>query len=93
MTYAEEVEGSARRSPARIIIAVVLVILGILAIIAAILYFTEPAHSLPSVLGQITKPPHRADAHRTLRGVGALVVGIVLLAAGVFGFVWKPKDR
>ncbi len=84
---------SAGRSPARKIIAVVLVILGILAIIAAILYFTEPAHSLPSVLGQITSPAHRADEKRTLRGAGALVVGIVLLAAGVFAFAWKPKDR
>ncbi len=92
MSYAEEVDGSTGRSPARIIIAVILVIIGILAIVAAILYFTEPAKSLPSVLGQITSPVHRAESKRSLRGAVALVIGLILLAGGVFAFVWKPKD-
>lgn len=93
MSHAQEVDGSPGRSPARIIIAVLLVIIGILAIIAAVLYFTEPAKSLPSVLGQITSPAHRADEKRSLRGAVALVIGIIVLAAGVFAFFWKPKDR
>ena len=93
---AQEVDGRVGRSPGRIILAVVLVIIGILGIIAGILYLTEPAHSLPSVLGTITYNGHnhgRAYSHRTLRGAVALAVGVVVLLAGVFAFVWKPKDR
>lgn len=96
MTHAEEVDERAGRSPARVIIGVILVILGILLIIASILYFTQPAHSLPSVLGTIKHPPatlNRANNHRTLRGVVSLIVGIIVLGAGVFAFAWKPKDR
>jgi hypothetical protein len=77
-----------------VILGVILLIVGILLIIAAILYFTEAAKSLPSILGTIKHPPatiHRADAHRTLRGVVSLIVGIIALGAGVFAFAWKPK--
>jgi uncharacterized membrane protein YidH (DUF202 family) len=93
---AQEVDGRVGRSPARLIVGVILVIIGILAIIAAILYFTEPAHSLPSILGTIKHPPatvHRADSHRTLRAIVALIVGIILLVAGLFTFAWKPRNR
>jgi uncharacterized membrane protein HdeD (DUF308 family) len=75
------------------IVAVVLAIIGILLIIAALLYFTEAAKSLPSVLGTITHPVKRANSHRTLRGVVSLIVGVVALGAGVFAFVWKPKPK
>jgi hypothetical protein len=60
---------------------VVLAIIAVLAVIAAILYFTEPAKSLPSILGAITHPASRAAAHRTTRGGVALAVGVVCLAA------------
>ena len=99
MSYADEaqgVHGTAGRSPARMIAGVILVIIGILAIIAAILYFAEPAHSLPSILGTIKHPPatvHRADSHRTLRAIVSLIVGIVLLGAGAFALAWKPRNR
>ncbi len=96
MTYAEEVEGKAPRSPGRTIVGVVLVIIAILLIIAAALYFTTDAKSLPSILGQIKfngHNLHRANSPRTLRGVVTLIVGVVALAAGVFAFVWKPKNR
>jgi drug/metabolite transporter (DMT)-like permease len=74
------------RSSGKGIIVAVLVIIAILAIIAAIMYFTEPAKSLPSVLGTITHPPGRANAHRPLRGAAAAVVGVVcLVAAGLVG--------
>ena len=75
------------------IISVVLVIVAILLIVAAVLYFTEAAKSLPSILGTITHPAHRADEKRTLRGVVSLIVGVILLGAGVFAFVWKPKNK
>ncbi len=78
------------------IASVVLVIIAILLIIAAALYFTEAAKSLPSILGTIKFNGHnavRANSHRTLRGVVSLIVGVILLGGGVFAFVWKPKDR
>jgi hypothetical protein len=54
----------------------VLVVLGVLGVIVAILYFAEPAKSLPSVL-----PGHISGStvHRTHRGIAALVVGVGLL--------------
>ena len=97
MAHAEEVDGQTQRSPGRVILAVVLVIIGILGIIAGILYLTEPAHSLPSVLGTIKYNGHnhaRAYSHRTLRGAVSLAVGVVVLLAGIFAFFWKGrKDR
>jgi hypothetical protein len=75
----------------------VLTVIAIVLIIAAILYFTQPAHSLPSILGTLKQGPHvsakRADAHRTLRGVVTLIVAVVALGGGVFAFTWKGKER
>jgi uncharacterized membrane protein HdeD (DUF308 family) len=97
VTYAEEVDETTGRSPGRVILAVVLVIIGILGIIAGIIYLTTDAHSLPSVLGTIKYNGHnhsRAYNPRTLRGAVSLVVGIVVLLAGLFAFFWKGrKDR
>ena len=63
------------------VITAVLVIIAVLAIIAGILYFAEPAKSLPSILGTITHPPRRANADRPLRGTVALVAGAACLVA------------
>lgn len=62
----------------------ILVIIAVLAIIAGIMYLTEPAKSLPSILGTITHPVSRANAHRSLRGWTALAVGVICLAAAWF---------
>lgn len=75
------------RSSGKTIVAVVLVVIAVLAIVAGIIYFIEPAHSLPSILGRITHPPaslSRANASRSLRGAGALVVGVICLVAAFF---------
>jgi hypothetical protein len=61
------------------IIGVVLLVIGALALIAGIVYLVLPAHSLPSIMGQLPK-----DYHRTKRGYTGLVVGIVLGAIGGF---------
>ena len=60
----------------RRLIVGVLVILGLLGLAAAIVYFAEPAKSLPSVL-----PGHISGStvHRNKRGVAALVIGLGLL--------------
>jgi amino acid transporter len=96
VTYAEEVDERPARTPGRTVLSVVLVIIGILAIIAAVIYFTTDAKSLPSILGTIKlngHNAHRANQPRSLRGVVALIVGVIVLAGGVFAFVWKPKSR
>jgi hypothetical protein len=72
------------KSSGKTIIAIVLVVLAVLLVIAAIIFFVEPAHSLPSFMGKITHPPHRADATRPLHGIAALVAAIVCLVAAFF---------
>ena len=62
----------------------ILIALGVLAVVAAILYFVLPAHSLPAFMG----PATHASKHRTKRGIAALVVGVVLLAIS-----WYPFRR
>jgi hypothetical protein len=59
----------------------VLSVIAVLAIIACVIYLAEPARSLPGVLGTITHPASRADAHRALRGWVSLAVGVVFLVA------------
>jgi len=58
------------------LVRVVLVVLGILAVVAGIIYLVEPVHSLPSFF-----PGHAAhgQVHHHIRGYIAIVVGIVLL--------------
>lgn len=57
-------------------LAILLAVLGVLALVAAILYFALPAHSLPSFL-----PGHVAhvNGHRNRRGIAAAVVAFILL--------------
>jgi len=76
--------GARGRSRGSMIAVVVLVIIAVVAIVAGIMYLAEPAKSLPSILGTITHPASRANAHRTLRGWTALVVGVICLVAAWF---------
>jgi amino acid permease len=78
------------RSAGKIAAIVVLAVIGVLAIIAGVIYLTEPAKSLPSILGTITHPAARAHAHRHTRGAVALVVGVLcLVAAGIVA--WRGR--
>jgi amino acid permease len=75
------------RSSGKTIAVIVLAVIAVLAIIAAIIFFIEPAHSLPSFMGRLTHPPYsvgRANGKRPLHGVAALVVAIVCLVAAFF---------
>lgn len=89
-------EPVARRPAGRVAAAVVLAVIGILFIVAAIIYFSEPAKSLPSILGTIKFNGHnlsRADNKRSVRGIGTLVVGLVLLVCAWFAYAWKARRR
>jgi uncharacterized membrane protein HdeD (DUF308 family) len=65
-------------------LAALLGVLGLLALVAAILFFTLPAHSLPSFLG----PLPRVTAHRKRRGEAAIAIAVVLwVIAGIIFYV------
>jgi amino acid permease len=82
------------RSAGKLIVVVILAIIAVLAIVAAVMYFTEPAKSLPSFLGTITSPASRAAAHRSTRGIVALVIGVVfLVAAGLTSRLGRSSAR
>jgi hypothetical protein len=70
-------------------LAVIAAIVGILLVIAAVVYFVEPASSLPAFFpGQQSGSSH----HHVTHGIAALVLGVLLLifawfrsAPGTFG--------
>jgi hypothetical protein len=68
------------------------VILGILLIVVAVIYFVEPQHSLPSFFpGHSSATDPEASHHHTKHGIAALVV-----ALACFAFAWfqtGPKTR
>ena len=61
-------------------LAIVAVVVGILLIVGAVIYWVEPAHSLPSFF-----PGHESGSnhHHVKHGIAALVVGL-----GCFVFAW-----
>ena len=71
----------------RVLAISLVIIIGVLAVVAGIIYLTVEARSLPSFLGQL----HNDDAHRSLRGIVALVVGAVLLAGGSAMIAYRPR--
>lgn len=75
----------------RALMAAVLIIVGALIVIAGVLYFTQPAHSLPTFLpGYLA---HATGKH-TKRGIAALVAGAVVLIVGaVVAFTGERRSR
>ena len=71
------VSESGGRSSGKTIIAAVLGVIALLLIIVSIIYFIEPAHSLPAFMGHIAGTTKRATSPRYLRGAATLVVGII----------------
>jgi hypothetical protein len=71
-------------------LAAVIGVVGLLALIGGILYFTTPAHSLPSFLG----PLPRVNAHRKRRGEAAIAIAVVLwVIAGIVIFVGQRSAK
>jgi hypothetical protein len=62
----------------RTAIAVVVALIGLVAVVVGVIYVAVAAHSLPSILG----PVHGFSGHRWKRGLAALALGAVLLAGG-----------
>jgi hypothetical protein len=60
------------------------VILGIVLIVVSVIYFAEPAHSLPSFFpGHVSATDAEAGHHHTKHAIAALVV-----ALAAFAFAW-----
>ncbi len=68
------------------------IVLGIALIVVGIVYFAEPAHSLPSFFpGHVSATDPEAAHHHTKHGIAAVLVGLAC-----FVFVWfqtGPKKR
>jgi hypothetical protein len=68
------------------------VVLGVLLLAVAVVYFVEPAHSLPSFFpGHVSAGDAEASHHHTKHGIAALVV-----ALACFAFAWfqtGPKTQ
>ena len=65
-------------------LAVPAVLLGILLVVIAVIYFVTAAHSLPSFFpGHVSARDTEATHHHTKHGIAALV-----LALGAFVFAW-----
>jgi len=69
------VSGAPRNAP--VAITTVLAVLGVALIVVAVIYFAQPAGSLPSFF-----PGHTngSNHHHTTHGVAALIVGVLALA-------------
>jgi hypothetical protein len=73
-------------SSARWVVCGILAVLGVLALVVAVIYLTVPIHSIPSFI----PGKHPVNGHYHKRGAVAAVIGIVLLAiAAVIGL----RDR
>jgi uncharacterized membrane protein HdeD (DUF308 family) len=60
------------------------VVLGIMLIVVAVIYFADPAKSLPSFFpGHVSASSSEAGHHHTKHGIAALVV-----ALACFAFAW-----
>jgi hypothetical protein len=69
-------------SSARWVVCGILAVLGVLALVVAVIYLTVPIHSIPSFI----PGKHPVNGHYHKRGAVAAVIGIVLLAiAAVIG--------
>ena len=62
------------------LVAIAAAVVGVLLLVVAVVYWVEPAHSLPGFF-----PGHEAgsDRHHVKHGIAALVV-----ALGLFAFAW-----
>ena len=71
-------------NPALRKLVVPVVLLGVLLIVVAIIYFVTPEHSLPSFFpGHSSSSSAEANHHHTKHGIAALV-----LAVACFVFAW-----
>jgi hypothetical protein len=65
-------------------LALLAALVGVVLLVVAVIYWVEPAHSLPSFFpGHVGAGAKDAGHHHTKHGIAALVV-----ALGLFAFAW-----
>ena len=74
----------------RALVGIVIMIIGLAALVAGIMYLTEPVHSLPSFF-----PGYLAhgDGKHSSRGIAGVAVGVVLLVLGTVVAVAGGRRR
>ena len=74
----------------RRVLAIILLIVGIAAVVAGVLYLTQPAHSLPTFF-----PGYAAhvDSKHTKRGYAGIALGAVLLIVAFVVALTGPRRR
>lgn len=65
------------------VVAVILLILGVAALAAGVVYFTVAADKLPSFMGHIA----HSTRHRTKRATAGVIVGVLLLGGSLLAFL------
>ena len=70
------------------LLVVLLVVVGILAVVAGIIYLVEPVHSLPSFFPGYAV---HGQGHHHIRGYIAIAVGIILLILA--GIIRRSRRR
>ena len=63
-------------------LAAVVGVLGLVALVVGIIYFTVPAHSLPNFMGYIAVSRPGGKAHHKRRGEAAIAAAVVLWVIG-----------
>ena len=92
MSSVSATSGSGSRNSGLMILGVVLIIIGILAAIAGILYLTQTEANIPGFLPGHVTTGKDASLHHTLRGIGGIVVAVILFIAAGFTFR-RPKVK
>jgi hypothetical protein len=65
-------------------LAIGAIVLGVVLLVVAVIYFVTPAHSLPSFFpGHVSTGSAEANHHHSKHGIAALIV-----ALGCFVFAW-----
>lgn len=71
-------------------LAIILIILGVVAIVAGVLYLTQPAHSLPTFFPGYAA--HVLSKHPK-RGYAGIALGVVLVIAAFVVELTEPRRR
>jgi hypothetical protein len=82
--------GTSDRNGGLVALGVVLIIIGILAAVAGIMYLSMTEANIPAFLPGHVTTGKDATVHHTLRGIGGIVVAVILFIAAGFTFR-RPK--
>jgi hypothetical protein len=73
-------------------LGVILIVIGVIAAVAGIIYLTQTEAHLPAFLPGHVTTGKDATAHHVLRGIGGIVVAVILFIAGGLTFR-RPKVK